>query len=381
MAKDIKIVLYDTDKDYIESLGKYLAGQSDVRYDMRLFTDYDTMVTFCDNEDMDMLIIAEYLLKDYYNKVNYRKNNESSYLYVRDSHSSDGNDVPDKISNDTYNKNIYHEEINGHRLNGNSSHNICSVIVMVEDKNVEKIDGLQTVYRYQPVDVLISSILNIYIDSAEEDNGREYERVSRCKLISIYSPIGRCGKTRLAYNLAMELGRRHLKTLFLNLEAFSNLDLLLEYEDEPNLSNLIYHYISKSGNFDIKAESIVRSNGYVDYIPPVICVSDLTEINSDMWKEFIQALTLVKAYDVVVIDLSDIVQNYFTILEESDKIILPVLKEESSRYKLRRFRDYICKSDYKLGTEDIIEINMDNESNRNSTMGRIVEEIESICRE
>ena len=61
------------------------------------------------------------------------------------------------------------------------------------------------------------------------------------RIIGVYSPVGRCGKTSLALAMGQLLAREE-KLLFITLDTFTGFSGLLDEQWKRDLSDLIYYY-------------------------------------------------------------------------------------------------------------------------------------------
>ncbi|MFP3489035.1 hypothetical protein R0K20_15640, partial [Staphylococcus sp. SIMBA_130] len=97
------------------------------------------------------------------------------------------------------------------------------------------------VFRYQRLNQLISSILAIYYER-NQSAGKLLARSKKTKVITVYSPIGGCGKTAIATNLSKQLALNHAKVFYLNLELLNTTRLYFtSAEDNPSLQ--IFYYV------------------------------------------------------------------------------------------------------------------------------------------
>lgn len=335
MEKEIVIALYDSNKEYVESLSDYLKEEEDTSYSFLLFTDASVLDEYCKKHCVNVIVIAEYLIA------------ENAILA-------------------------------GERMEEDN------VVLLVEDENVKFINNISTVYRYQAAGLLISSILNICAEKmiSKNKNIAKYQKVQNKFLVSIYSPIGRCGKTRLSIQLGVELSKSGYKVLLINFEEFSLLMKYLKGEEREDLSDLLYYFLSGAHSFKIKADAIIRNYKGMDYIPPVRFVPDLRKIEHSVWKEFVDTLGKEKEYDIILFDLSDMLENVFKMLEYSDFIIVPTIHNEECEYKIEKFFSFIKDSEYEVVLNDICKINMsdiqkgDNRSEVEKLIVKIVEGME-----
>lgn len=308
MSKVINIVLYDSDKDYIESLSEFLKGQNRKGVLFNFFTDASTLLDYCKAEVMDLIIIAEYLFT-----------------------------APD-------------------------THNILSgfadkIIILGDEKEITHIDDFLCVYRFQRADFLISNILDICAEKVAQvrDNHR-YLRKVKNKRIGFFSPVGRCGKTKSAIELAKKLTEEGYKVLLINLEEFSSFDWYLGSVSDYNISDLLFYFLSDGGCFEIKADAIIKNYKGFDYISPVKCIDDLRNIEFEVWESFISELISYRGYEIVIIEFSNMVKDYFKLLDTMDMVFSLYLDDEISRYKMKMYNDYIDISEYKELKQKILEI-------------------------
>ena len=127
----------------------------------------------------------------------------------------------------------------------------------VAEKELEGIQALQTVrlsetgiakegeavvYKYQASDSLLREVMSWYqpqeIPTLMTVTGR------RSRMIGVYSPIGRCGKSSFAFTLGQVLAREE-KVLYITLEEFSGLSALTGTVYTGGLSDLLYYYIQR----------------------------------------------------------------------------------------------------------------------------------------
>ena len=118
---------------------------------------------------------------------------------------------------------------------------------------------------------------------------------------------------KLAYAL------KENKSLIIDLEEFSlNKDI---FDGGLNISDLIYYCLKENSNFNIKLDAIVKKYNNTDIIPPVNNISDISEINEDIWAELIIKIKDSGRYGDIIIDVSNLVGDIFKIfkIEFSEK--------------------------------------------------------------
>lgn len=287
MGNQTVIVIYDTDEEYIIGVNEYLLDYINERYLIFTFSNLDKFKEFCElNNNIDILVMAEYCV-----------------------------DVGLIKRIGTYTE------------------------ILSEEKNVSGIQGYDAVYRYRKMCMVISDILNNYAGyvSKAEDTDEILVKDINAGIIAIYSPVNRCGKSTLCLKLADELTEN--RSLVIDLEEFSLINDKIS--GCLNISDLLYYYLRENNNFDIKLDAIVRKYQDVDIIPPVSNISDIAEINADIWADLILKIKDSGRYGYIVIDMSNMVGDIFKILKICDYVFIPYLSDSNSEIKLKVFFNYL----------------------------------------
>ena len=324
MSKLINVVLYDSDREYIDSFSEYIKGQDRKGIIFNLFTDISSLLNYCKTEVADLIIVAEYLIFE-----------------------SSTNDITKKYSD--------------------------KIIILGDEKEITHIDDYFCIYRFQKVDDLISNIFDICAERLMDlGNNVKYSRKVKTRRIGFFSPVGRCGKTKLTIEVGKRLACEGKRVLLMNFEEFSPFDKYLGKVCDSNISDLLFYYLSGSGCFEIKSEAIIKNYQGMDYISPVRCVEDLRNIEFDVWDSFIRCLAESRGYEVIIMDVTNMVKDYFRLLESADMFFAPYLDDEISRYKMDMFREYINISDYKSLNDKISEVRMINNDETDDNVTDIV---------
>lgn len=303
--------MLDSDKGYVTGFSEYVKFLESSDYSMEFFTEREALERYCQDMIPDVIIVAQYLLEQC------RK--ESDFLQT---------------------------------FSG-------QIAVLAEEKDIERIDGRKVVYRYQPVDQLMKEILKLCAETWKKEKAGEYIRRRTAGIVSVYSPVGRCGKTRLTLAIGVALAKMDYRVLLLNFEEFSALMQEVGEEAEDDLSDLLYYYLSGNSALGLKAQTVLKEYRGMDYVPPAACIRDLRRTQVTKLIDLISQLGSVGGYDVILLDLSNIVEDVFKLLEASDMILVPTLQDERSRCKLRRFREYLTTADYRIHFDMMYEIPME----------------------
>ena len=168
-------------------------------------------------------------------------------------------------------------------------------------------------------------------NSADAEAGEEKNGV-----IGVYSPVGRTMKTTFALTLGQILAKKRA-CLYLNLEACSGFEYLLERSFDQTLGDLLYYQRLGSEQLITKMGSIVQSVNNLDYLPPVLSMEDIQSTTAQEWISLLQQIIDYSNYDVVILDLSDSVSQLYKVLEQCTRIYMPIRADPVSQAKIHQF--------------------------------------------
>ncbi len=197
------------------------------------------------------------------------------------------------------------------------------------------------VYKFQASDNVLREVMAHY--QAQEPlpvvvtgTGR------RARVVSVYSPVGRCGKTSFAMTLGQVLSRTR-KTLFLTLEELSGFCGLTGREYQAGLTELLYYY--RQGQYShMRLGSVVHSWGDLDYVPPMTYPEDLAQLPGEVLAGLVEAIAREGIYEEIVVDLGHFFWGAEMLLAISDVIYTPVKPDSMSGGKLEDWRKYLERS-------------------------------------
>ena len=193
------------------------------------------------------------------------------------------------------------------------------------------------VYKFQSADRILAIVFETY---CERGGGGILKTIKKQKqkLIGVYSPIHRVGKTSLALALGKELSKTE-KTLYLNLEEHADVGARFVKAEGRTLGDLLYYIRQGKEHAALRVSTMLMQIGDLDYIPPFLFSADLKEVTLEEWKNLLQMILEKTAYETVVLDLGESVQGLLEILGFCDTVYMPVLEDEISRYKVKKFEE------------------------------------------
>lgn len=212
-------------------------------------------------------------------------------------------------------------------------------IILSEGEKLQGLEEYPFVYKYQSSDQLLAEVMEFYV--ADHPKPRLLTSVShKTKLYGVYSPIGRTRKTLFSLALGEILAERK-QVLYVNLENFSGFEELFGVTYRADISDLIYFARQKEGSLVYKLNSVVQTFHELEYIPPAFSPADIRDVTGEEWMMFLDELLTFCEYDVIILDLSEQVDDVFQILNRCDQIYMPIQEDLMSKAKLVQYEKLI----------------------------------------
>lgn len=211
-------------------------------------------------------------------------------------------------------------------------------IIRLADGEMVRMPGnSSSVYKYQSADSIVREVMAYYCESSEEDLVMVSH--SRARIIGIYSPIGRCLKTSLAWTLGQQIAKDS-RVLLVSMEEYSGFSRLLPESGSETLSEVMYAFRQKK-NHGMWLASMVYSQGNLDYILPVRYPEDLDQMSGTELAGLLQKIAGECGYEVLVVDAGNVRRELFEFLECFDMIYMPVKDDCVSAAKLEEFEEHL----------------------------------------
>lgn len=212
---------------------------------------------------------------------------------------------------------------------------IKRTIILSEGEKLEDLEEYPFVYKYQSSDLLLSEVMEYY--AADHPRSHFLTTAShKTKLYAVYSPIGRTRKTFFSLALGEILAERK-KVLYVNLESFSGFEELFGMTYRADISDLIYFSRQKENSLIYRLNSVIQTFHELDYIPPAVSPADIRDVTGEEWLIFLEELMEYGEYDVIILDLSDQVDELLQLLRRCDQIYMPIQEDMMSRAKLAQY--------------------------------------------
>jgi cellulose biosynthesis protein BcsQ len=221
-----------------------------------------------------------------------------------------------------------------------------STLILLDDDTVSNREStLPSVFKYQPLDQLISAVITIFYDI----HGKK-DRIgdsSQCaKIISVYSASGGSGKTTLAVNLSKQLSKQSQRVFYLNFEWLHSTPIFFPSFESHQASQALYYLKSNPNQLISKIESLKQydPNAKVSYFDFPLKPEEMADLNSSEADALITALVETGNYDFIVIDLdSSLEARITTSIEKSDEMIWVLTNDLQSFHKTRHLHDSLVE--------------------------------------
>ncbi len=280
MRKDKKIfAICDLEEAYVVHLADYLNQKKDLPFRVMAFTKLNSLIEYAKGHEIEILLISTDAMND---------------------------DVRD---------------LNVHR------------IIILSDGETPNLDSEDLfIDKYQDSD----TIARLVCSYAGQVYTQMKESLGDCRLIGVYSPISRCGRTLFSLTLAQACAQDE-RTVYLNLESCSGFEGLLKTNWREDLADLMYAARSEQENFQTRLEGVLTSYGNLDICPPSFFPEDLRDTSVTEWMQFFAALSQTLSLSTIVVDIGSQIKDIPELLKMCSKTFMPILPDPVSRAKISQF--------------------------------------------
>lgn len=206
------------------------------------------------------------------------------------------------------------------------------------------------IYKYQTGAAILEEILT-YCE--EVYMGRELflamPNKKNGKLIGVFSPVHRIGKTSYALQLGEELAASE-NVLYLNLELYGGFGGHFERSGQT-LEDVLYYARQEKGNLGFILSKAVRHRGKLDYLLPVPVSEDIKSIRGEEWVKLILQILSQSIYDTIILDIDEGIRDVYELLKICTKIYLLSEESEYSQAKIEQFERELTL----LGYQEVLE--------------------------
>lgn len=211
----------------------------------------------------------------------------------------------------------------------------------------EEADGENQVYKYQSGEKIVEDMIRICgLEASENESIYKGGRKQGGKIIGIFSPVHRIGKTTYGLKLGEEMAATE-NVLYLNLEIYGGIGGHFE-EGEQTLADVLYYARQEKGNLGLLLTTVVKHRKNLDYIVPMPVAEDVKSVKAEEWLMLIRRILEQSIYDVIILDLDEGISGVYELLRACTKIYLLYTQDLYGQAKLRQFEKKLICWDMKI---------------------------------
>ncbi|MDD3360941.1 MAG: hypothetical protein PHW34_04635 [Hespellia sp.] len=288
------LVVYDSEQTYARNLTERLAEKKEVSFKVRMFREEAGVRAFAKEQKIDLLLVGE--------------------------------DCKCR------------QEVGAGKI-----------FVLTKLKKIELSENEIPIEKYQSADEILGEILEACLEEGDTDLSL-LKKTGKGRIIGIYSPIHRIGKTKFA----LELGKAEAKkaqTLYLNLEDYAGQHSYLGETKGQTMEDLLYYAKQEHNNLGLRLSAMAGQHGELDFIYPMPVAWDIRAVTAEEWVELFQQILEKGIYETLILDIGDSVQGLYDILGKCDMIYTLYTKERICQEKLKQYEANL----FRLGYDEILE--------------------------
>lgn len=222
--------------------------------------------------------------------------------------------------------------------------------VSVENSNVPRIyitgrresaEKEDYIYKYQSIEAIAGQMLQRLKAMQPPDVGLGH-------IYGVYSPLGRCGKTRLAMGLCNYDGN----SLYIGLEEYCGYECR-DMTIQMNAEKFLYYVSGRNADITSFIDKIHNDKRRFDIIAGGINYMDIRQVTIEDMRWLRELLKKQTKYKRIVFDIGAASLDEINILSVMDKIFIPILKDEISVCKLNSFKRILKEREYKEVEKDL----------------------------
>ena len=174
-------------------------------------------------------------------------------------------------------------------------------------------------------------------EEGERDVFLKAPKKKQGRIIGVYSPIHRIGKTTYALHLGQKLAAVE-NVLYLSLEAYGGLGGHFP-EEGHSLSDVLYYARQEQSNLGLILTTLVAQKGKLDYVLPVQVSEDIKSVPGEEWIRMVERILDESIYEVLILDLDESIRGIYPILHICTEIHMITVQDPISESKVRQFEE------------------------------------------
>ncbi|MCI8796953.1 MAG: hypothetical protein HFG89_08895 [Dorea sp.] len=207
------------------------------------------------------------------------------------------------------------------------------VFLLTGSGKTEADDGETVVYKYQSGEAILAEVIRKC--SEEEDGDSLFIRTvkaGKIRIIGIFSPVHRSGKTGYGLKLGRELAVSE-NVLYLNMELYGGIGGYFPKEGHT-LADVLYYARQESRNFGLVLTTLVERMDGLDCLLPARVSEDVRSVTAEEWVGLIRQIGEQSIYDVMILDIDEGLKGVYDLLRVCTEIHVPAARDMIAAAKL-----------------------------------------------
>lgn len=222
------------------------------------------------------------------------------------------------------------------------------VFVLTGQTREDTLENESMIFKYRSGDEILTELIRCC--GGQNMQGNIFLKTMnkrKRKVIGIYSPVHRIGKTSYALELGQKLAAQ-FNVLYLNLEVYGGTGGHFT-ESGQTLSDVLYYARQEQSNLGLILTTIVRHKDRLDYVNPIQVSEDIKAVSAKEWIDVFTRIMEQSIYEILILDMDEAVREIYSVLRICSEIHVLTAQDELSKAKLRQFDEELTF----LGHEDI----------------------------
>lgn len=222
------------------------------------------------------------------------------------------------------------------------------IFLLTGSGKTEADDGETTVYKYQSGEAILAEIIRGCTEEEGEDSlFIRTVKAGKIRIIGLFSPVHRIGKTGYGLKLGQELAVSE-NVLYLNMEIYGGIGGYFP-EEGHTLTDILYYAGQESRNIGLVLTTLVEHMGGMDYLLPARVSEDVRTVTDKEWGELIRQIAEQSIYDVVILDIDEGLKGVYELLRVCTEVHVLTAKDAMAKAKLRQMEEEL----HLLGYDDV----------------------------
>ena len=218
------------------------------------------------------------------------------------------------------------------------------VRILLLNESSTYIEKPENMSKYQSVEHIRDKIRQMCMEG-EGDLMQSMRHGKPMKLIGVYSPVTRCLQTTFALCMGQLLAQTS-PTLYLNFEAYSGLEILLERNFRGSVSDLLYYNDCAREKLAGQLQYMTEKMGKLDFLPPMESFIQIRSIRQEQWLDLFQSIEKVTEYEYCILDLSEQVDGILEVLRQCDLVFTITREDGFAEAKMRQYEALLKSTQY-----------------------------------